>query len=137
MAQLSDQENRIKLKVQQDPTPISLQDQVDLKAKIKVEVETHLTGLGMGGVVTLAVGALCVVIGSILLAVTYPDNGWSGPAQPFSHSHYDIVRAVVLLLGFGVTCLMLGTSMFFYGRTVLGSGGLEQFESEERLGRDA
>ena len=134
---LNQQENRIKLKVQQDPTPISLQDQVDLKAKIKVEVETHLTGLGMAGVVTLAVGALCVVIGSILLAVTYPDNGWSGPAQPFSHSHYDIVRAVVLLLGFGVTCLMLGTSMFFYGRTVLGSGGLEQFESEERLGRDA
>ena len=137
MAQLADQENRIKLKVQQDATPISLQDQVDLKAKIKVEVETHLTGLGMGGVVTLAVGALCVVIGSIFLAVVYPDNGWSGPAQPFSDPHYGIVRAIVLLLGFGVTCLMLGTSMFFYGRTVLGSGGLEQFESEERLGRES
>src|SRR5215210_2951569 len=122
MAELSAQENRIKLKVQQDPTPISLQDQVDLKAKIKVEVETHLTGLGMAGVVTLAVGALCVVIGSIFLAVVYPDNGWSGPAQPFTHRHYDVVRTVVLLLGFGVTCLMVGTSMFFYGRTVLGSG---------------
>ncbi len=137
MAQLADQENRIKLKVQQDPTPISLQDQVDLKAKIKVEVETHLTGLGMGGVVTLAIGALCVVIGSIFLAVVYPDNGWSGPAQPFSDPHYSVVRAIVLLLGVGVTSLMLGTSMFFYGRTVLGSGGLEQFESEERLGREA
>ena len=137
MAQLSDQENRIKLKVQQDPTPISLQDQVDLKAKIKVEVETHLTGLGMGGVVVLAIGALCVLIGCIMFAVVYPDNGWSGPAQPFSHSHYGIVQAVILLLGVGVTGLMLGTSMFFYGRTVLGSGGLEQFESEERLGRDA
>lgn len=136
MANLTDQENRIKLKVQQDPTPISLQDQVDLKAKIKVEVETHLTGLGMAGVVTLAIGALCVVIGSIFLAVVYPDNGWSGPAR-YDDPHYDIVRAIVLLLGIGVTCLMLGTSMFFYGRTVLGSGGLEQFESEERLGREA
>jgi hypothetical protein len=129
-------ENRIKLRVNQEPTPISLQDQVDLKAKIKVEVETHLTGLGMGGVVVLAVGALCVVIGCILFAVVYPDNGWSGPATPFTDRHYDIVRSVVLLFGVGVTSLMLGTSMFFYGRTVLGSGGLEQFESEERLGRD-
>lgn len=137
MAQLADQENRIKLKVQQEATPISLQDQVDLKAKIRVEVETHLTGLGMGGVVTLAIGALCVVLGSIYLAIVYPDNGWSGPAQPFSDPHYATVRAIVLLLGFGVTCLMLGTSMFFYGRTVLGSGGLEQFESEERLGKGA
>jgi hypothetical protein len=119
------EENRIRLKVQQEATPISLQDQVDLN------------GLGMGGVVTLAVGALCVVIGSILLAVVYPDNGWSGPAQPFSDGHYAIVRSIVLLLGFGITCLMLGTSMFFYGRTVLGSGGLEQFEAEERLGREA
>src|SRR5688572_18327786 len=135
MAELSSQENRIKLKVQQDPTPISLQDQVDLKAKIKVEVETHLTGLGMGGVVVLAFGALCVVVGCILFAVVYPDNGWSGPAQPFSDRHYDVVRAVVLLFGVGVTALMLGTSMFFYGRTVLGSGGLEQFESEEHMGR--
>ena len=137
MAELAEQENRIRLKVQQEATPISLQDQVDLKAKIKVEVETHLTGLGMAGVVTLAVGALCVVLGSIYLAVVYPDNGWSGPAQPFSDPHYTTVRTIVLLLGFGVTCLMLGTSMFFYGRTVLGSGGLEQFESEEQLGRGA
>ena len=130
-------ENRIKLKVQQEPTPISLQDQVDLKAKIKVEVETHLTGLGMGGVVVLAIGALCVVIGSVWLAFVYPSHGWSGPAQPFSDPHYAIVRSIVLLLGIGVTALMLGTSMFFYGRTVLGSGGLEQFESEETLGRGA
>lgn len=130
-------ENRISLRVQQEPTPISLQDQVDLKAKIKVEVETHLTGLGMGGVVVLAIGALCVLIGFVLFAIVYPDNGWSGPAQPYSDPHYGIVQAVILLLGIGVTGLMLGTSMFFYGRTVLGSGGLEQFESEERLGREA
>lgn len=129
-------DNRIKLKVQQEATPISLQDQVDLKAKINVEVETHLTGLGMGGVLVLAVGALLVVVGAVVFAIVYPDNGWSGPAQPFSDPHYDVVRAVVLLLALGITGLMLGTSMFFYGRTVLGSGGLEQFEAEERLGRE-
>jgi hypothetical protein len=134
---VGDGDNRIRLRVQQEATPISLQDQVDLKAKIKVEVETHLTGLGMGGVLVLALGALLVVIGAVVFAIVYPDNGWSGPAQPFSDSHYDVVRAVVLLLGLGITGLMLGTSMFFYGRTVLGSGGLEQFEAEERLGRDA
>ncbi|MEK6975531.1 MAG: hypothetical protein AABY18_04220 [Candidatus Thermoplasmatota archaeon] len=128
-------ENRIRLKVQQEATPISLQDQVDLKAQIKVDVETHLTGLGMGGVIALTLGALCLLVGCITLAATYPDNGWSGPAQPFSDSHYDLVRAVVLLIGVGVTLLMLGTAMFFYGRTVLGSGGLQQLESIESLGR--
>jgi hypothetical protein len=134
---MEERENRIRLRVQQEATPISLQDQVDLKAKIKVDVETHLTGLGMGGVVVLALGALFVVIGSIWLAAVYPDRGWSGPAQPFSDPHYTTVRSIVVLLGLGITSLMLGTSMFFYGRTVLGSGGLEQFESEEKLGREA
>jgi hypothetical protein len=130
-------ENRIRLRVQQEATPISLQDQVDLKAKIKVEVETHLTGLGMAGVVGLIFGAVLVVVGCILFAAVYPDNGWRGPAQPFDDRHYFIVQAVVLLFGVGITALMLGTATFFYGRTVLGSGGLEQFESEERLGRQA
>lgn len=129
-------ENRIRLKVQQEATPISLQDQVDLKAQIKVDVETHLTGLGMAGVIALTLGALAIVIGSIILAATYPDNGWSGPAQPFSDPHYDVVRSVVLLIGVGITLLMLGTAMFFYGRTVLGSGGLQQLESIESLGRE-
>lgn len=128
-------ENRIRLKVQQEATPISLQDQVDLKAQIKVDVETHLTGLGMGGVLSLALGALCLLVGCVIMVATYPDNGWSGPAQPFSDPHYTVVRSVVLLLGVGVTLLMLGTSMFFYGRTVLGSGGLQQLESIESLGR--
>ena len=129
-------DNRIRLKVQQEATPISLQDQVDLKAQIKVDVETHLTGLGMAGVIALTLGALAIVIGSIVLAATYPDNGWSGPAQPFSDPHYDVVRSVVLLIGVGITLLMLGTAMFFYGRTVLGSGGLQQLESIESLGRE-
>lgn len=129
-------ENRIRLRVQQEATPISLQDQVDLKAQIKVDVETHLTGLGMAGVIALALGALCLVVGCVILASTYPDNGWSGPAQPFSDPHYDTVRSVVLLMGGGVTLLMLGTAMFFYGRTVLGSGGLQQIESLETLGRN-
>lgn len=129
-------DNRIRLKVQQEATPISLQDQVDLKAQIKVDVETHLTGLGMAGVIALALGALCAVIGFVWLAVVYPDNGWSGPAQPFSDPHYGVVRSIVLLVAGGVTFLMLGTAMFFYGRTVLGSGGLQQLESIESLGRE-
>src|ERR1041385_4134686 len=113
---MEERENRIRLRVQQEATPISLQDQVDLKAKIKVDVETHLTGLGMGGVVVLALGALFVVIGSIWLAAVYPDRGWSGPAQPFSDPHYTTGRSLVLPLGPRLTCLVLGTSMFFYGR---------------------
>src|ERR1051325_10839256 len=115
---MEERENRIRLRVQQEATPISLQDQVDLKAKIKVDVETHLTGLGMVGVVVLALGALFVVIGSIRLAAVCPDRGWSGPAQPFSDPHYTAVRSIVVLLGLGITSLMLGTSMFFYGRHV-------------------
>ena len=128
-------ENRIRLKVQQEATPISLQDQVDLKAQIKIDVETHLTGLGMAGVIALALGTLALVVGCVLFASVYPDNGWNGPAQPFTDSHYTVVRSIVLLLGVGVTLLMLGTSMFFYGRTVLGSGGLQQLDSIESLGR--
>lgn len=126
-------ENRIKLKVQQEATPISLQDQVDLKAQIKVDVETHLTGLGMAGVIALTLGALAIVIGSVVFLSVYPDQ-WYGDHS--DGSHYTYVRTVELLWGFGVVLLMLGTAMFFYGRTVLGSGGLQQLESIESLGRE-
>ena len=126
-------ENRIRLKVQQEATPISLQDQVDLKAQIKVDVETHLTGLGMGGVIALSLGALALVIGSAVFLSVYPDK-WYGDATDMTH--YTYVRTVELFLGAGVILLMLGTAMFFYGRTVLGSGGLPQLESIESLGRE-
>jgi hypothetical protein len=128
-----DAENRIRLKVQQEATPISLQDQVDLKAQIKVDVETHLTGLGMGGVIALTLGALGLVAGSVLFLSVYPDQ-WYG--DPDDMTHYTYVRTVELLWGFGIMLLLLGTAMFFYGRTVLGSGGLQQLESIESLGRE-
>jgi len=127
------EENRIRLRVQQEATPISLQDQVDLKAQIKVDVETHLTGLGMAGVIALTLGALALVVGSAVFLSVYPDK-WYGEHE--DGSHYTYVRTVELLWGFGIILLLLGTAMFFYGRTVLGSGGLQQLESVESLGRE-
>ncbi len=126
-------DNRIRLKVQQEATPISLQDQVDLKAQIKVDVETHLTGLGMGGVIALALGAIALVVGSVVFLSVYPDQ-WYGDASDMTHYRY--VRTVELSWGAGIILLLLGTAMFFYGRTVLGSGGLQQLESIESLGRE-
>lgn len=129
---MSDPGNRIRLKVQQEATPISLQDQVDVKAQIKVDVETHLTGLGMVGLIAFGLAALCLVIGSVVFLSVYPDQ-WYGDHT--DGTHYAYVRTVVMLWGAGVFLLMLGTAMFFYGRTVLGSGGLQQMESIENLGR--
>ena len=125
-------ENRIRLKVQQEATPISLQDQVDVKAQIKVDVETHLTGLGMAGVVCLALGALLLLIGCALFVAVYP-SGWGGFVGQWSTFRNTLT--IELLWGVGATFLMLGTAMFFYGRTVLGSGGLQHLESQEILGR--
>lgn len=126
-------ENRIRLRVQQEATPISLQDQVDLKAQIKVDVETHLTGLGMMGVISLALGALLLIVGCILWVAIYPDE-WGGYVG--DDSSFTKTLVVEELWGVGFTLLMLGTAMFFYGRTVLGSGGLQQIESLETLGRN-
>ncbi len=125
-------ENRIRLKVNQEAVPISLADQVDLKAKIKVDVETHLTGLGVAGVISLSLGAICLLLGSVYFLAVYPDDWYGEPDDPV---HYANVRNVELLLGAGVICLMFGTAMFFYGRTVLGSGGLQAFEGAEHIGR--
>ncbi len=125
-------ENRIRLKVQQEATPISLQDQIDVKAQIKVDVETHLTGLGMAGVVSLTLGAILLIFGCVMWVIIYPDEwgGYVGDGGSFTKT-----LIVEELWGFGFTSLMLGTAMFFYGRTVLGSGGLQQMESIESLGR--
>ena len=129
---MSDTENRIRLKVQQEATPISLQDQIDVKAQIKVDVETHLTGLGMVGVVCLALGALLLIIGCVMFVAVYP-QGWGGVIGQWAD--FRNTRTIELLWGVGATFLMIGTAMFFYGRTVLGSGGLQQMESQEILGR--
>lgn len=126
-------ENRIRLKVQQEATPISLQDQVDVKAQIRVDVETHLTGLGMAGVVSLTLGAVLLIIGCVMWVVIYPAE-WGGYVG--DDSSFTKTLIVEELWGFGFTFLMLGTAMFFYGRTVLGSGGLQQMQSVESLGRE-
>lgn len=125
--------NRIRLKVQQEATPISLQDQVGLKAQIKVDVETHLTGLGVFGVFFLALGAVLLIGGSLFWVTIYPEE-WGGYVG--DDSSFTKTLLVEQMWGFGFTFLMLGTAMFFYGRTVLGSGGLQQLESLESLGRD-
>ena len=121
-------ENRIRVKMQPELTPVRLEEKVDVNAEIDVGVETHLKGLGVVGVVLATLGALGMVLACVLFAFGYP--------TPWVHDVNDdganaFVKAVVISGALGVALLFVGTSLFFYGRTVLGSGSLDQYATHE------
>jgi hypothetical protein len=111
-------ENRIKLRVEPEMTPVRMDDKLDLNAEIKVKVDSHLTGLGIFGLVMIAVATVLLLAGSILFSVAFPEK-WYAQTVSYDTSR-TIIRAVVLMLGAGVVSLFLGTASYFYGRTVLG-----------------
>ena len=122
-------ENRIRVNLQPELTPTRLEDKVDkmdVNAEIDVGVNTHVKGLGMAGIACIVAGALAVLVASVMLAFGYP-TPWIG--APDDGGHTAFVKGVVLTAASGVVLLFFGTSAFFYGRTVLGSGQLDEFTS--------
>lgn len=123
-------DNRIHLRVEPQLTPVRLEDKMDVNAEIKVAVDASLTGLGVAGIILLGLGSLCVLVGSILLGLGYPSPWYASIDSASWGESRDLIERVILFFGSGVLLLLLGTSMFFYGRTVLGSGHLDRFNTE-------
>lgn len=121
-------ENRIRVKVQPELTPVRLEDKMDVNAEIQVGVNTHLRGLGVAGAVCVGVGTLALLVAALMFFFGYPEP-WYGPADDAGHTAF--VKAVILVGATGTVLLFFGTSAFFYGRTVLGSGHLDQFATRE------
>lgn len=113
-------ENRIRVHIEPELTPTRLEDKRDLNAEINVAVDSHMTGLAIFGLVALVLGVLSALVGLLIFGAQYPSDT---PRQ--------VIKQVVLFLGAGIVLLFLGTSSFFYGRTVLGSGRLDQFATKE------
>ena len=125
--------NRIHVRVEPELTPIRLEDRrMGVHAEIDVKVNSRLTGLGILGVFAISLGALLLLVACLTFAFGYPEK---------YHARGDITEAesdafielVVLSAAAGVILLFLGTSMFFYGRTVLGSGMLDRYSSLEPI----
>lgn len=123
-------ENRIRVRLEPEMTPVRLEDKMDLHAQIDVEVDAHLTGLAVFGMVAIAVGVLSILMGSIFFVSGYPDKYHATDGVSIQDSH-NFIETVVLLMGSGVVLLFFGASAFFYGRTVLGSGHLDQFTDSD------
>jgi hypothetical protein len=125
-------ENRIKVKVEPEMTPIRLEDRMDLNSEIKVAVGSHLKGLAVVGLVAIALGTLLVLAGSVYFTLGYPNlyHAWNGYTVQESHT---FIERVVEVLAAGVILLFGGTSAFFYGRLVLGSGHLDQFSTQAEV----
>jgi hypothetical protein len=121
-------ENRIRVTMQPEMTPVRLEDKVDVNAEIDVGVESHLRGLGVAGAVCVALGALAILVASMMFAFGYP-TPWRGDINDSFHNAY--VLSVIEIAAAGVILLFFGTTAFFYGRTVLGSGALDQYATHE------
>ncbi|MFO1533195.1 MAG: hypothetical protein ABR562_05800 [Thermoplasmatota archaeon] len=117
-------ENRIRVRVEPELTPTRLEDKMDVNAEIDVGVDTHLKGLGVAGAVCVGVGFVALLAAALMFLFGYP-TPWYGTAADGEHVAY--VKTVVLLGASAVVFLFFGTSAFFYGRTVLGSGHMDQF----------
>ena len=124
-------DNRIRVRVEPEMQPIRYEDKLDLNSEIDVGVDTHMKGLGVAGLVAIAVGVLCVLIGGILFSLGYPQDWYSSPTSTNWQSSRALIERFVLFMGGGIVLLFFGTSAFFYGRTVLGSGHLDQFTTTD------
>lgn len=125
-------ENRIKVKVEPEMTPIRLEERMDLNSEIKVSVGSHLKGLAVVGLGAIALGTVLVLAGSVYFTTGYPDLYHAAGGHTVAESHAFIER-VVEILAAGVILLFGGTSAFFYGRLVLGSGHLDQFSTQAEV----
>ncbi len=123
-------ENRIRVRLEPEMTPVRLEDKMDLHAEIQVAVNSHLTGLAIFGMVAIAVGVLAMLVGAVYFTSGYPDKYHATAGVSIGDSH-NFIETVVLLTGSGVVLLFFGASAFFYGRTVLGSGSLDQFTDSD------
>jgi hypothetical protein len=123
-------ENRIRVRMQDELTPVRREERVDLNAEIKVDVDSHLKGLAVAGLAAIGLGTILLLAGAIMFTLGYPEtyHGCGGACIPESHT---FILWVVELLAAGIILLFVGTSSFFYGRTVLGSGHLDQFSTQE------
>ena len=126
---MSSNDNRIRVKVEPEMTPIRLEDRMDLNSEIKVAVGGHLKGLAVFGLAAIAIGTVLVLAGSIYFTLGYPDLYHATNGYTVLESHTFMER-VVEILAFGIILLFGGTSAFFYGRLVLGSGHLDQFTTQ-------
>jgi hypothetical protein len=126
---MSDYDNRIRVRVEPELTPIRLNDRMDLNSEIKVAVDSHLKGLAVAGAFAIGVGTLLVLVGCIYFTFGYPNPYHSGNGYTAQQS-YTFIERVVEILAAGVILLFGGTSAFFYGRLVLGSGHLDQFSTQ-------
>lgn len=120
-------ENRIRLKLEPQLTPVRLEDKMDLHAEIQVAVDSHLTGVAFFGLACLGLGILSLLVGTIMFAFGYPNPWYSSFGQANWDESRALIKQVILLCASGIVLLFLGASTFFYGRTVLGSGSLDQF----------
>lgn len=126
-------DNRIRLKMKPELTPVRLEDRMDVKASIDVQVNSNLRGLSVAGLVLMALGLLAMVVGLVMLVIGYPED-WQAWGEYEGHADamdWDesrgLIETVVLSVGAGFTLLLLGSAMFFYGRTVVGKGRLDRF----------
>jgi predicted membrane channel-forming protein YqfA (hemolysin III family) len=91
-----------------------------------------MKGLGVAGLVAIAAGVLCILVGAIFFILGYPQDWIASISDTGKYAaSRALIERVVLFLGFGITLLFFGVSAFFYGRTVLGSGHLDQFSTKE------
>ncbi|MES2154299.1 MAG: hypothetical protein V4510_04110 [bacterium] len=123
-------ENRIRVRLEPEMTPVRLEDKMDLHAEIQVAVDSHLTGLAVFGMVAIAVGILGIVAGAVYFVSGYPDKYHAANGVTVADSH-NFIESIVLLMGSGIVLLFFGASAFFYGRTVLGQGSLDQFTDSD------
>lgn len=103
--------------------------EVDTSADVEVVVQSRLTALSTVGVVMAATGIVSLAVGLILFLVAFPDR-WYGIGTETATAR-TFVEATVAAGGLGLLLILLGSTLFFYGRGVLGVGSVEHFEGRQ------
>lgn len=91
---------------------------VDVHTEIEMRMGARLRGFSRAGLVLVILGAVATTLSLLLFAFAFPDYVFAIKVE--AAVARLVTKALVLGFGLGATLVLFGTTLFFYGRSVVG-----------------
>jgi len=122
--------NRVTLDVH-DEWQTDAEKDLSVRSDLAVNVDTERTPIAWIGLVTMLVGSVLFTVGGFLFAAAYPD-AWYALDRAVAASQGRI-RLIMTMMGLGTVGVFLGTSMYFFGRSMRGRGQVDRIRMGDSL----
>lgn len=97
---------------------------VRLGTDLRVDVAVDRGAMAWVGLILFLIGALLLLAGAAVFVLGYPDRWYAVNGYSLAESR-SYIRAVLSLFGASFVGIFLGGSLYFYGRSIRGTGRVD------------